>query len=191
MSTRIYIAAIILFQSILVNAQDYTIEDKYDQLTEQWLEVSNGLKSYEGLSGFCGNEDFRNYTISILSEMHYYDSIVMRFLFEPEAVDLIGIHEYKVTMKEIEKMEEEGGIKEFMSFLRESCITRNDLEKNKGDLKNEVGMYSYDGEIVVLEADIHRFLSHIDKRVISIDKHLHKIHPDRFQPSGTLTSSIN
>jgi hypothetical protein len=191
MKSRVYIAAIILFHSILTNAQDYTIEDKYDQLTEQWLELSKELKNYDGLAGFCGNEEFRNYTISILSEMHHYDSVVMGFLLDPNTEVLIGHHEYVATLKELEKMEEEGGIKEFMSFLRESCVARNDLEKKKDDVKNDVGMYSYDGQIVILETEIHRFLTHIDKRVISIDKHLHKIHPDRFQFNDTLVSSMD
>jgi hypothetical protein len=191
MKARIYIAAIILFHSILTNAQDYTIEDKYDQLTEQWLELSKELKNYEGLAGFCANEEFRNYTISILSEMHHYDSVVMGFLLDPSTEVLIGHHEYVATLKELEKMEEEGSIKEFMSFLRGSCVVRNDLEKKKDDVKNDVGMYSYDGQIVILETEIHRFLTHIDKRVISIDKHLHKIHPDRFQFNDTLVSSMD
>jgi len=191
MFTRIYIAGTILFLSIMANAQDFTIEDKYDQLTEKWLELSNELKSYAGLSEFCVNDEFRDYTTSILSEMHHYDSVVLKFLREPGAEELIGHHEYKVTLDEIEKLEEEGGIKEFIHFLRNSCITRNDLEKNKVNLKNDLGMYSYDGQIVVLETDIHRFLTQIDKRVISIDKHLHKIHPDRFQPSRVLASNMD
>lgn len=189
MTQRIYLVALSIFFGSLSFAQDFTIEDKYDRLTEEWLEVSADLKSYAGLSGFCVNDEFRKYTINILKEMHHYDSVVMGFLLEPGAEELIGHHEYKVTLKEIGEFEEEYGIKNFMNFLRESCVTRNDLEKNKENLKNEVGMYSYDGQIVVLETGIHRFLKHIDKRVVSIDKHLHKIHPDRFQFSGPLVSS--
>jgi hypothetical protein len=189
MSIRIHISVLIILFGSLAYAQDFTIEEKYDRLTEEWLEVSADLKRYEGLSTFCVSEEFRTYTTNILKEMHHYDSVVMGFLLEPDAEELIGHHEYKATMHEIGQFEEEYGIKNFMSFLREGCVTRNDLEKNKADLQNEVGMYSYDGQIVVLETDIHRFLKHIDKKVVSIDKHLHKIHPDRFQFSGPLVSS--
>lgn len=189
MSYRIYLFSLILLSGLITRSQDYTIEDKYDRLTENWLEVSAELKNYAGLSTFCVSEEFRDYTTTILKEMHHYDSVVMDFLKEPGAEELIGHHEYKATLKEIGQFEEEYGIKSFMNFLRESCVTRNDLEKNKADLKNEVGMYSYDGQIVVLETDIHRFLKHIDKRVVSIDKHLHKIHPDRFQLGGAVVSS--
>jgi len=183
-----FISSLVLF-SLASRAQSggVSIEKEYDVLTERWLEVSKELKNYAGLSGFCVQADFRNHTVGILKQLHHYDSVVLEFLHDPATEILIGHHEYKVVMHEIQSFETKYGIKSFIEFLRESCVTRNDLEKNKKTLELESGMYSYDGQIAVLEADITKFLHHIDKRVVSIDKHLHRIHPDRFQFEESLT----
>lgn len=186
---RVLVLSLLVLSSVAVQSQSggLSIEQEYDILTEKWLEVSKELKSYSGLSGFCVQPEFRNHAVGMLKQLHHYDSVVLEFLYDPATEILIGHHEYKVIMHEISSFETKYGIKSFLDFLRESCVTRNDLEKNKKTLELESGMYSYDGQIAVLEADITKFLHHIDKRVVSIDKHLHRIHPDRFQFEGSLT----
>jgi hypothetical protein len=168
---------------------DVSIEQTYDVLTEKWLAVSENLKHYEGLSSFCLTPEYRKYASEILTMLHHYDSVVLAFLLEPGTEAIIGHQEYKRTLTEIEEFETKYDIKSFMLFLRESCVTRNDLEKNKKTLQLDFGMYGYDGQITVLEADLTKFLNHIDKRVVSIDTHLHRIHPDRFQFSGVLSQN--
>ncbi len=188
-----------LFRFILISAlikysasgfgQIITIEETYDRLTAQWLKISDVLKDYQGLSEFCVDPDFRSYTKEVLTQIHHYDSVVLDFLNEPGTEALIGHHEYKKTMKDISKFEGKYSIKAFYDFLNESCITRNGLERDRDELELNSGIDSYDGQIVVLQADVNKFLKHIDRRVVAIDEHLHRIHPDRFDQSPSLTAN--
>ncbi|WP_424963407.1 hypothetical protein [Ekhidna sp.] len=190
-SIRFLINLLLITSIAQAHAQSYVtidIEEEYDFLTTQWLNVSDDLSHYGGLSAFCTSEEYRSYTMEILDLLHHYDSIVLDMLRNP-TVDLdISSKEYKKTMKDIAKFEEDYDVKGFISFLRESCITRNDLERNKEDLKNEVGMYSYDGQIVILETDIQKFMKKIDKRIIAINDHIHKIHPNQVKPLPVVSS---
>jgi len=189
MTTRLLITMLLLSTMHLVKAQteEVSIEKAYDMLTVKWLEVSKDLQNYRGLSSFCLTPEYRKHATSILMQLHHYDSVVLAFLKEPGTEALIGHLEYKKTLAEIVEFESKYDIRSFMAFLKESCVTRNDLEKNKKTLELESGMYSYDGQIIVLEADLTKFLHHIDKRVVSIDNHLHRIHPDRFQFGGVIS----
>ncbi len=188
---RVFFLTLIMALSVGTRAQsaDVSIEHAYDVLTEKWLAVSENLTHYEGLSSFCLTPEYRKHAVEILTMLHHYDSVVLAFLNEPSTEAIIGHHEYKRTLAEIQKFEKKYDIKSFMTFLKESCITRNDLEKNKKTLVLESGMYSYDGQITILESDLSKFLHHIDKRVVSIDTHLHRIHPDRFQFGGELSQN--
>lgn len=178
MNIRLSISIILLLiQVVSINAQK--VEEQYAVLTRQWLEVSEKLKQYDGLSEFCQQNTFRTYTINILEHLHHFDSVMIDFLHEPTTALLIDAKEYEKTLKDIQEFETKFSNKAFLAYLRESCNTRNDLERHKEDLKKEVGMNSYDGQIVVLESGLNKFLKHIDKRIIAIEKHMHMIHPDR------------
>lgn len=182
--TRIAFSLIVLFaagmkpyaQSDL--DQHDSIEQMYDLLMNDWLKVSERLKTYEGLSEFCAQPDFRDYTTHLLAQLHHYDSLLIDLL-ENNEDSLDGSHrEHMKTLKEIQKFETKYSMRGFLVHLRENCIARNEIEKSKKDTQYASGMYSYDGQVAVVEADIHTFLKHIDKRVISIDEHIHRIHPD-------------
>ena len=157
-----------------------SIEDYYDELTTDWVELSDVLKTYEGLSEFCVNQEFRDYSMSLLASIHHVDSIVLDFLKEPATERVIGTHEYHATLKEIHKMEIEYSSWEFMNFLRESCLERKELEKNKRDQGPATAQSGFDGEILVLETSLNKYLKHVDKRVRNMGDHIHRIHPDRF-----------
>ncbi|MEP1035552.1 hypothetical protein [Ekhidna sp.] len=168
---------LILGSTLTVKAQN--VEEQYETLTNQWLEVSVELKSYNGLSKFCQSQEFRGYAVNILSDLHHFDSVMINFLHEPTTELLIGKKEYQKSLKDINNFEAKYSTKGFLDFLRESCITRNDLEKNKEDLKKDIGMNSFDGQVLVLESGLTKYLKHIDKRILAIEKHMHMIHPDR------------
>lgn len=155
------------------------LEEDFDLLTSEWLNVSGELKTYSGLNRFCINADFRQETMDILGLLHHYDSLVLQILLDPSYDLDISHREYKHTIKDIQKFEEEFSIKKFIDHLRESCAARNELERSKDDLVKGSNVHSYDGQILVLETDIRRFLNHIDKKVIAIDDHLHMIHVDQ------------
>ena len=181
-------ASLPLIQSAF--AQDISnthIEEEYDHLTAQWLEVSGELKTYSGLTTFCKNTEYSTYTVKILETLHHYDSLVLDIMENDAISQDVNHKELKKTSKDIAKFETEYGIKAFIGFLKESCNTRKDLEKNKKELMKDSGMYYYDGQLLVLETQLRKFLLHIDKRVVSIDDHLHMIHPDQIQPVRLLT----
>lgn len=191
------ILVVIIFLSLLLSSnvakcQSYVavnIEEEYEFLTGHWLKMSEDISHYYGLSAFCTNSEYRAYTIEVLELLHHYDSIMLDLLRDPTANIDISSHEYKKTMKDIEKFEGDYDLKAFISFLRESCTTRNQLERDKETLKKEVGMYSYDGQVMMLETEVNKFLSKIDKRILSINKHIHHIHPDKVKPFKMVTSS--
>lgn len=155
------------------------IEEEYEYLTDQWLVISEDLTHYGGLSAFCTSEEYRIYTLDILNLLHHYDSVVLDLLKNPTSDIDVSSKEYRKTMSDIAKFEEEYDVKGFISFLKESCLSRRDLEKNKDDLKKEVGIYSYDGQVMMLETDLNKFMKHITKRIVAINDHVHKIHPSQ------------
>ncbi len=159
-----------------------SIEKEYDKLTAEWLKISGQMKTYQGLATYCKDAEYRTHSVHVLELLHHYDSLVLDLLNDPTVAGQIDHKEQHKTLKDIEKFEEKYSIKEFIGLLKESCKTRRDLEKNKKDLVKESGMYSYDGQILVLETQIRKFLNHIDKRIITIDDHLHLIHPDQIKP---------
>ncbi|WP_370089319.1 hypothetical protein [Ekhidna sp.] len=178
--------------SYIAKSQSYVavnIEEEYEFLTKHWMQMSEDISHYYGLSAFCDNSEYRTYTIEVLEQLHHYDSIMLDILKDPTADIDISSHEYKKTMKDIEKFEGDYDLKAFISFLRESCMTRNELEKDKEKLKKEVGMYSYDGQVMMLEAEVNKYLKKIDKRILAINKHIHHIHPDKVKPFKMVSSS--
>lgn len=179
----------ILLSSIISFSFAQTIEDQYDFLTQRWLETSGKLKTYSGLGEFCNSPEFRAETFNTLQSLHHYDSLVLDIMNDP-AVELDAKQkEYKRTFKDIKKFENKYDLIAFRDFLKESCLMFRDLEKNKDELVNEVGQYSYDGQIFILETDLRKFLTHIDKKVLDIDDHLHLLHLDRVNLPNTADES--
>lgn len=168
-------------------SQAQMIEEEFDALTAEWLEISEELKTYNGLGRFCKSKEFRETSLSVLRQLHHYDSLVLEVLLNTDESELgVSHREYKHTLKDIEKFEEEYGIKVFIAFLKEGCVTWKELEKNRETLVKESGMYSYDGQLLVLETQLEMFLKHIDKKVIAIDEHIHLIHIDQVRSLGSL-----
>lgn len=165
------------------------IEEDFDFLTAEWLDVSGELKTYGGLERFCTSADFREKSIDILSLLHQYDSLVLEILLDPSYDLEISHREYKHTIKDIQKFEEEFSIQDFIAFLKKNCRTWKDLERNREDLMKASGAYSYDGQRLVLETQLRKFLKHIDKKIIAIDDHVHLIHIDQVRPFGSLSEN--
>lgn len=168
--------------SVTVHAQATNIEEEYDLLTAKWLEHSGKMKTYGGLAEFCTEASFRGETVQVLELIHHYDSLLLDILFDPSLDLSVSAKEYKHALRDIQGFEREYGVKQFITFLKGSCNTRNELERNKETLMKESGMYSYDGQILVLETELRKYLKVIDKKVLAIDDHVHLIHPDHVRP---------
>lgn len=181
-----------LFFSQIVVAQNYddiSVERNYDELTEQWVSLSDEMKHYHGLGQFCNNEAYRDQVITVLQKIHHYDSLVLDIINDPTYMLDISQKDYKQTRKELDKIETDFSIKAFISVLRESCITRRELESEKDQLKLQLGVYSFDGQVLILETGISKYLNHLDKHLISMRDHIHKIHPDQIQSITNLAQS--
>lgn len=178
------LATLGLLFSLSIKAQ--SIELEYDQLTKTWLELSEEIRPYRGLKLYCDEPLYQDFTIDVLHRLHHYDSVLLDVLEDPTIELSVSHREYKRTLRDIEKFETKYGLKEFVSILNETCEAQTELEANKDDLKSDSGMYSYDGQILVMENVLHKYLKHIDKRVVAIDEHLHMIHPDRIMPFKAL-----
>lgn len=181
MTNRIFYTTHLLIFLLLTGIKpaqaQMSIEEEYDLLTSEWLLVSEELKTYGGLSQFCTDADYRDQTLHVLNLLHHYDSLLLNLLMDPTAGLDISHKEYKNALADLHEIEDKYDPKTFMAFLRESCITRNELERDKENLMKASGMYSYDGQLLMLETQQRKFLKQIDKRVTLMDEHVHKIHP--------------
>ncbi len=146
-----------------------------DDLTYKWDDEAKGLNNYEGLAKFCINEEYRLGIINLLKDIHHYDSVLYDRLIKVTRTGKSN-HEIKKTIDEIEKFEEGYDMRSFIHFLHTECSARKEIEHNAEDLKDEIGFYSYDGQIYVLENELSRYVNHITKRVDHIREHVHHLH---------------
>ncbi|WP_421871216.1 hypothetical protein [Marinoscillum sp.] len=172
-----------LFATQLLFAQQpvVSIEQEFDRLTYRWQTISDELITYSGLGDFCASPDFRKETVEVLSTVHHLDSLVLDMMLDPTSGLEVSSREFKKTLKDIYEFEEEYGVRAFIDFLKESCLTRNDLEANTEALKGEVGAYSYDGQVMMLETRLTKYIKHLTNKIESIDEHVHHIHPDQLR----------
>ena len=170
----------ILLSLILVTSS-YSQEDGktlgkiIDDLTYTWDDEAKALNSYEGLAKFCINEEYRLGIIELLKDIHHYDSVLYDRLIQATRHGNSN-HEIKKTIDEIKKFEEGYDMKSFIHFLHTECSARKEIERNAKELKDEIGFYSYDGQIYVLENELNKYVSHITKRVDHIREHVHHLH---------------
>lgn len=170
-----------LLQAKGQNYTSETIENEYEVLTSRFTTLAEFLTSYDGLGEFCANPDFRTETISVLSYLHHYDSLVLKLMLDPTSGIEVSHREFKKTISDIQKFEEDYSVESFVGLLKESCITRNSMERDSENLRKESGVYSYDGQKLMLETKLNKYMKHIVKRVSAIDEHVHLIHPDQLQ----------
>jgi hypothetical protein len=104
--------------------------------------------------------------------------LILEITNDPNRIASASDKELKNTLKDIAKMEEEYSLIEFKNQLKSSCDFRKDIEKNKESSKNDFADQSYDGQILIMETEIRKYLRHIDNLVLKIDDHLLMLHID-------------
>ncbi|WP_258105770.1 hypothetical protein [Marinoscillum sp. MHG1-6] len=172
---KIFLLPSILFFSLIASAQESeSLGQKIDSLTYDWDEKSEELNSYDGLSRFCTDKDYRLEFIETVEGIHHYDSVLYAKL--TKAVRISHDKEIEKTIKDIEKFEEEYSMKKFIHFLHEECKGRSEIERNSKDLKTEIGSESYDSQVYMIELELNKYVKHITKRVDMIRKHAHHLH---------------
>lgn len=165
--------------------QQRSLEKEFDQLVVEWEKLSDELKTYSGLETYCTNDQYKANVVNMLSLIHHYDSLVLDIITDPSEMAKLDAKEQKKTKDEIEKFESEYSTTAFIIKLKDECKFRKEIERNKEESKNDFGMNSYDGQILVLETDLQKYVKHIDSRLEHIDDHVHKLHIDNvreFEP---------
>lgn len=145
-----------------------------DALTKKWDVESEILRTYDGLSKFCDDREYRLEVVDMVNSIHHYDSSLYAQL--QKAYRFNKDHEIEKTIKEIEKFEKQYSMKKFIHFLHEECITRKGIEKNAKESRNDIGANSYDGQVYIVETELNNYIRHITKIVDHIDKHVHHLH---------------
>jgi hypothetical protein len=151
-----------------------TLGQVIDRLTYQWDTEALTLETYGGLTSFCKDVEYRTTIISLMDEIHHYDSV----LYEKAKIAHQRSHDHEIVklIKEIESFETGYGPKNFIHFLKEECDGQKALEKQSEDLKTAMGEESYDGQAYVIEVEMRRYVKHLTKRVDNIRKHVHHLH---------------
>ncbi|MBV6645640.1 MAG: hypothetical protein KI790_09335 [Cyclobacteriaceae bacterium] len=150
-----------------------SLPEKIDQLTYKWDTEAVKLKTYEGLSGFCKNVSYRQETIQLLNDIHHYDSLLYDRLKTLSRRS--SNKEISKTLKEIEKFEQEYSMKKFIHFLHGECTAQKELEHDSKDRRNDLGMESYDSQVILIEAELKKYVKHITKRADQIREHVHHL----------------
>ncbi|MEQ9303245.1 MAG: hypothetical protein RJQ14_04960 [Marinoscillum sp.] len=160
--------------SINIFAQEASLGSAIDELTYKWDTEAKNLNSYEGLSKFCDDTEYRLEVIGVLHEIHHYDSILYNRLVTASRFN--KDKEIEKTLDEITKFEKKYSMKQFIHFLHEECISRNAIEKESKESRNDIGANSYDGQIYIIETELNKYIKHITKRVDHLRKHVHHLH---------------
>ncbi|MEM9896200.1 MAG: hypothetical protein AAF789_07505 [Bacteroidota bacterium] len=159
-------------------AQNDQIEDRFDRLAVEWLQLSGKLKTYSGMSAYCDNPVFRQQVDSILNLFHGYDSTILQLVTNKNEYIIWSEREEKKLLKDIDEMESRFSINLFIDHMKKTCSFWRDIEGNAENLRNGVGIESYDSKMLLLETELRKYLHKIDKLVLKIDDHLHVLHID-------------
>lgn len=141
-----------------------------DDLTINWDNEAKTLQTYEGLGSFCGQSQYRKKIISMLDEIHHYDTLLYGIV--TRKFNANGDKEAKATLDDIETLESDYTTRSFRKFIHQECNTYNDIEKNLGAAKGP----EYEEEVKALEAELKKYVVEITKQIDLIDEHVHHLH---------------
>lgn len=182
MNTRRYLLLPVFFLISLATygQSNTTITDEFDLMVSDWLLRSEALRTYEGINEYCVNERFRNSVNTVLNSIHHYDSLIMQQLADPTVIGYNSHKNQQKTLKDIYKFELKYDAKGFIDEMRGDCRFRNEIELHASELRNGVGLESYDSKVLLLETRMQKYLKEVDKLVVKIDDHLHLLHLEQY-----------
>lgn len=166
MRRSIFTTALALFGASLF-AQE-SVGAKLEELTLKWDGEAEKLATYEGLGEFCSIKPYREEMVETLRGIHHYDSVLYQIVAKKARFG--GDSEMKKTLKDIEKLESEYSIRDFLTFLHEECNARNDIERNARRTGEDK-----DGEAYLLETELAKYVKHITKRIDVVREHVHHL----------------
>lgn len=154
---------------------DPELVKNFSDLTNRWYLISYEMNTYEGLKRYCRDSEFQSQVVRILDEIHHYDSMLYKRVMHKAEVDGSN-HEIKKTLKQIQEFEEKFKADSFNKKLREECHAQRQLERSYDETKNQIGENSYDGQVLILEADLKKYVRHISRLMDHIKEHIHHLH---------------
>ena len=169
----IFYCFLICFSVLAMAQEEERLDDKIDQITYKWDLEADKLSSYEGLQELCLDENYRTEILSLLNEIHHYDSVLYDILLKLSKTS--DDKEIKKTLKDIKKFEEEYGTQSFITFMSDECKAMRDIEKHAEETANDVGINSYSGQVYLLETELYKYVKHVTSRVDKIRNHVHHI----------------
>jgi hypothetical protein len=149
---------------------------KFNDLTNQWALISYDLRTYDGLKKYCADHSFRRNVAETLNGIHHYDSLLYERLTVKARFS--NNHEIKKVIHQIEAFETKYKASNFSKTLSEECSDQRSLEKNSDELRNDIGMNSYDSQVILLEATLDKYVKNITKLMDHINDHIHHLHID-------------
>ena len=172
--TTFFIVLFCAGEVVLAQEEEENVVAKFDELVTRWDLLSADLGSYEGLNKYCTQKQYQEDVLKILNEIHHYDSLLYDRVSRKARFD--KSHELKKTLQQIEEFEEEYKSPSFIKKLHDECVGRREIEKDSKELRSDIGTNSYDGQVLILEADLHKYIVHITKLVDHIKEHNHHLH---------------
>ena len=129
---RSILSTYLIATALYLNAQSSdeqpqeSLGQKIDDLTYSWDLESDNINSYEGLSKFCLDEEYRFEVIGLLNDIHHYDSVLYQRLLKANRASH-GNKEIEKAIDDIKKFETDYSMKKFIHFLHDECNARNDI----------------------------------------------------------------
>ena len=165
------LTTLLLVLSFFVSqAQETEIAKTIDALTIKWDKEAVELESYAGLGKFCSESRYRKEVISLLDEIHHYDTLLYGIV--NRKFDANADAEAKATIDDINTLEVEYTTQAFKKFIHQECNSYNEIEKNLGAAKGK----KYEKEVDKLEKELIKYVEEVTKRIDLIDEHMHHLH---------------
>ncbi len=167
-SPAIFVVRILIsFKGISQNVEGITTT--IDELTKKWDAEAKVYKTYEGMRDVCKSQPHRAKTMSLVKEIHHYDSLLFKTV--SAKYDQNEDEEAKQTLRDIKKLESDYTTKSFLEFIHEECSSFNTIEKNYGRAKGK----TYEKEIAKMEKVLEKYVNEITYQIDIIDEHIHHL----------------
>lgn len=164
---------ILISASLFGQEEEQRLDEKIDEITYDWDLEADKLSSYEGLQELCVDEKYRSKIITLLDDIHHYDTILYNVLTKLSKTS--DDKEIKKTLKDIKKFETEYDSKSFIHFMNEECKAMREIERKSEETANDVGINSYSGQVYLLETELFKYVKHVTARVDKIRLHVHHL----------------
>ncbi len=157
------------FTLLIVEAQDEeNIVKIIDDLTIEWDNGAEKMKTYTSLKDYCRIKPYRDKTIKLLDQIHHYDTVL--YFIVQEKFNASNDAEAEATIKDINTLELDYTTASFKKFLHKECNTINEIENN---LKE--GSAEYKKEVKALEKELAKYIKAITAQIDVIDEHVHHL----------------